>query len=436
MSDAKTGTAMVHLSVGDATSLAEKLVKSNLLPDKLRGKEADILFTILAGTELGMGPMAAIRGMHVVEGKPTLAADTMVGLALASGQCEYFVLVEGSDKVATYETKRRGAPTPQRMSFSIVEAQKAKLLGKDNWQKYTAAMLRARAKAALARDVYSDVLAGIYDPDEVGTGPERVVDVEHRDIKPDNVIDVEPEPEQPDADLIQRLEEKIALAKGEGTQALEALMTELRPLPEGPAKDNLRALYKDAYKAAAMARMSAPASSTSPSAAQQPSPSSSSPPPSSATSSSGPATTPTTTSLGDSGDADSPSRSAPPARGAKAEPAKRRASAPTGETQGRGRSGAPPAATAPASVPSGNPPGVPQEKALDHDVELEMQDLEKTAKELHENPAWVADFAEKLAKMPDSRRTGRLWDVLHEVRAGIEAEQAAADAAAEVDHGR
>src|SRR5690606_27529948 len=40
------------------------------------------------------------------------------------------------------------------------------LTGRSNWKAHPAAMLRARASAALARAVYPDVAMGIYDPDE------------------------------------------------------------------------------------------------------------------------------------------------------------------------------------------------------------------------------------------------------------------------------
>src|SRR5690606_17440997 len=42
----------------------------------------------------------------------------------------------------------------------------AGLTGRQNWKAHPAAMLRARASAALARAVYPDVAMGIYDPDE------------------------------------------------------------------------------------------------------------------------------------------------------------------------------------------------------------------------------------------------------------------------------
>lgn len=151
--------------IAEIQGLAVMLSKSSLLPPDLKGKVEDIAVTIMAGQELGLAPMAALRSIHVVKGKPVLAADIMRGLIHSSGLAIFFTLIESNERIATYETHRKGAPKPQRLSFTIEQATKAGL-GGDNWKKYPDAMLRARASAALARDVYPDVLAGCYTDEE------------------------------------------------------------------------------------------------------------------------------------------------------------------------------------------------------------------------------------------------------------------------------
>lgn len=158
---------IIPRSIDEVSSLADVLAKSTLLPDAIRGKAPDIVVQILAGQELGLSPMASIRGVHVIQGKPVVAADTMVALVLGSGLCDYFSCVEDTDTRVTYETKRKGAPQPQRASWSVEDTKRAGLQAKDNWRLYPRAMMKARAKAILARDVYPDVLAGCYDPDEL-----------------------------------------------------------------------------------------------------------------------------------------------------------------------------------------------------------------------------------------------------------------------------
>lgn len=159
--------AIIPRTLLEVSQLAEILAKSTLLPKGLHGKVPDVVVQILAGQELGLSPMAAIRGIHLIEGKPVLAADTMVALVLRSGLAEYFSCVEESDQRVTYETKRRGSPVAQRGTWSVEDTKRAGLQMKDNWRSFPRSMMKARAKAALARDVYPDVLASCYDPDEI-----------------------------------------------------------------------------------------------------------------------------------------------------------------------------------------------------------------------------------------------------------------------------
>lgn len=159
--------ALAIRTVDEARSLAETIAKSSLLPAALVGKSADVLVQILAGRELGLEPMTAIRSIHIINGKPTLAADAMVGLVLGSGLAEYFAQTDASATSVTYETKRRGSPVAQRVTWTMDDARRAGVTGNPTWAKYPRQMLAARCKSELARSAYPDVLAGVYDPDEL-----------------------------------------------------------------------------------------------------------------------------------------------------------------------------------------------------------------------------------------------------------------------------
>ena len=152
----------------EAFKLAETLVSSGFLPSAV-STPAQALAIILAGRDFGLSPMQSFRGLHVIEGTVSMSADLMVARVLSSGLSKYFRRIEGDGSIATYETHRKGDPEPIRLSFTAVEARAADLIGNDrkkNWKKYPAAMLRARAKSALARDVYPEIFFGIYTPDE------------------------------------------------------------------------------------------------------------------------------------------------------------------------------------------------------------------------------------------------------------------------------
>lgn len=213
--------------------MAEALAKSTLLPDALKGKAADVMVQILAGQELGLAPMASIRGVHIVQGKPLLSADTMVALVLGSGLCEYFSCIEETADKVTYETKRKGSPHSQRVTWSDEDTKAAGLQTKDNWRLHKKQMRRARAKAILARDVYPDVIAGCYDPDEIA------VPLQSRN---DNAIEAE-FVEQP-ADNDQTPHEILALEHTKSEAECKEMGPVLAKLPQ-----KWRAKANEAYKA-------------------------------------------------------------------------------------------------------------------------------------------------------------------------------------------
>jgi 5'-3' exonuclease len=129
---------------------------------------------ILAGRELGIGAMAALRNLSLIKGKIAMGSDFMAGLALARGLAEYFEPVRHSPEEALYETKRVGRP-PKQMRFNIEQAKTMKLYpGKrgdsgepTQWEKDPEIMLIHRCKARLARLVYPDLLTGCYLPEEL-----------------------------------------------------------------------------------------------------------------------------------------------------------------------------------------------------------------------------------------------------------------------------
>ncbi|MEO1632356.1 MAG: recombinase RecT [Bacteroidota bacterium] len=157
---------MLPTTFDQASAFADAVARSSFVPDAFRGKPGDVLACIIAGHELGIGPMQALRSIHVVKGKPILSADLMVALCKRSGVCRYFRLVESTPERAVYETQREGDPEPTRLVWTMQDAKRARLTGNGNWQKHPAAMLRARCSSALARAVYPDLVAGIYEDDE------------------------------------------------------------------------------------------------------------------------------------------------------------------------------------------------------------------------------------------------------------------------------
>jgi hypothetical protein len=180
--------AIIPRTIDEATALAERLSKSSLLPKSMQGKMPDVLMTILAGQEMGLSPMASLRSFHVIEGKPVISADGMVAIVLGSGKAVYFRRFAESDTSVTYETLRVGDTKPRTCTWTREMVKLAGLNTKDNHRLYSRQMLAARAKAELARDVYPDVLAGCYVPDEAAEwrAPADVVDAEFVETPAEN----------------------------------------------------------------------------------------------------------------------------------------------------------------------------------------------------------------------------------------------------------
>lgn len=187
--------------------IAQRVFRAGVCPPDVRS--ADAAFAImLAGAELGAKPMQALRSLSIVKGKVSLTADFTVALCVRSPVCEWMRCIETTPERATYETKRRGHPEPSRLSWTIAQAQTAGLTGSQTWRSHPAAMLRARCASALARSVYPDLVAGVYDPDEAAEidrdgKPES--DHEEQAHKPEE-IDLGAEAETSDAQLTPAVE--------------------------------------------------------------------------------------------------------------------------------------------------------------------------------------------------------------------------------------
>ncbi len=130
-------------------------------------------FLLATGHELGLSPMQSLRGIYVVNGKPVLSADLLVAIVRRSGLCEWWRTVESTADCCTIETQRKGEPTPSSRTWTMADAKRAGITGKPIWAQYPATMLRHRCAADLAREVFADVVFGLYDPEELGAEGDR-----------------------------------------------------------------------------------------------------------------------------------------------------------------------------------------------------------------------------------------------------------------------
>lgn len=162
--------AILARTLDEARSLAGDAAASKLFLGL--GREAALVI-LLTGQELGLSPMASLRGINVVKGKPFLSADLMVAVVKRSPLCAAWRTVESTPLRCTIETTRAGDPCPTTKTWTMEDAKRADLAGGDNWRKYPAQMLRHRCAADLAREVYPDLVFGFYDPDEIPEATQR-----------------------------------------------------------------------------------------------------------------------------------------------------------------------------------------------------------------------------------------------------------------------
>lgn len=161
-------------------AFADTLVKTGFLPVAIK-TPAQAVAVILTGRELGLGPMQALRSINIIQGKPALSAELMLALFKSRGGKAVWRESTATKAVLWLRHPNGDEHTE---TFTIDDAQRAGLLGKQNWKIYPKAMLRARCASAGLRAVAPDVSAGIYDPDELGADIPPV-EVELREVKPE-----------------------------------------------------------------------------------------------------------------------------------------------------------------------------------------------------------------------------------------------------------
>ena len=156
-------------TAGQGWQLANVLFESRMFGQFANAQA--VLGIMMTGRALGLDTVASLRNFDMIEGKPSPKAALLIGLVKKHTACEWLKFVEGDEKSATWETKRRDEPGTTKITYTYEQAVKAgHALGREgqvkkNW-KDPATMLRWRAGLALCRLVYPDVTQGLYAVEE------------------------------------------------------------------------------------------------------------------------------------------------------------------------------------------------------------------------------------------------------------------------------
>jgi hypothetical protein len=148
--------------------LAAQVANTDFVPRALRNNPAAVTAAVLFGRELDMPPMHALSNIHMVEGKPTLAAETMRAQVLAAGH-EIGYGEVSSSKVEV-KGRRKGETAWTIIVWTLADAQRAGISNKAVWKSYPRQMLTARATAELCRLIFPDVTHGMRATEEVEDG--------------------------------------------------------------------------------------------------------------------------------------------------------------------------------------------------------------------------------------------------------------------------
>lgn len=173
------------------------LLKSGFLPTAIKTPEQAITI-MLTGKELGLGSMEALRSINVIQGKPCLSAQLMLGLCHRTKQVEFAEMRESTDKKCVFVLKRKGSPA-YISSFTAEEADKACFSKswdrdkqcwkpKDNWIKQAGTMLQWRAIAKACRIVFPDAVSGVYTEEEIADDVVIATDPQTREVVVTEII--------------------------------------------------------------------------------------------------------------------------------------------------------------------------------------------------------------------------------------------------------
>ena len=206
-------------SVREVETLAHHFAESGFFADSKGLSQA--VTKILAGQELGIGPVTALTGIYIVKGRVTLSANLIAASIKRGGKYNYRVkeLTDERCVIAFFEGKEAVGES----AFSMADAKRAELANGDNWKKYPRNMLFARAISNGAKVFTPDIFGGaVYTPDELGESVDGETGevIEHTPSGPVNtktgeIIDSRP---APSAAVINEAQRKrmFAIAKEAG----------------------------------------------------------------------------------------------------------------------------------------------------------------------------------------------------------------------------
>lgn len=208
----------------DAYRVARSLAPTEFVPDAMRNRPELVTAAILAGIEIGLQPMAALRSFDIVKGTPTMRANTLRGLVQAAGH-EVWIDPDSNETRAIAYGRRRGSDITQRSVWSMERARGLGIADRDNYRKQPGVMLVARATAEVCRLTASDVTLGLYAAEEIDDTAESAAPAKPKTKR----RTAKRQPVEPEAPPLEEPEEPAPEqpAAGDGSSTLDTQEPEL-----------------------------------------------------------------------------------------------------------------------------------------------------------------------------------------------------------------
>lgn len=158
---------VVMQSLDETMRLGAVLAQSGFFEDSKQAAQAVV--KILAGREIGIGPIAAMTGIHIVKGKPAIGANLIAAAIKRSGRYDYRIRRHDAT-VCEIEFFQAVAGKWESLGVSAFSLEDARRAGTQNLDKFARNMLFARAISNGARWYAPDIFGGgpVYTPDELG----------------------------------------------------------------------------------------------------------------------------------------------------------------------------------------------------------------------------------------------------------------------------
>jgi hypothetical protein len=209
-------TEIVRVDPAAVRDLGALVASSAYFGDAREAAQAAV--KIMAGAELGLGPIASMRGIDIIKGEVTLSAGAVAALVRRSGVYDY-AIKRWDDSGCSIVFHRHGQVLMPVSEFGPEDARRAGLTG-ENYRKYPRNMYFARAMTNGARMHCPDIFVGsVYTADELGAP-----------------VEVPPEPVEP---AVEAVAEEIP-------EAPEAPpLVHMKPISEAQ-EDHLKALLRQA----------------------------------------------------------------------------------------------------------------------------------------------------------------------------------------------